>query len=99
MVSIKFLFWTLYKNIDVIMNLSFRFSHEILKAPTTTKCGHIFCGGCIRRVVSNKNNSGCPLCKCSVNRRELVIDEGKSQISSVCEELPTAFKADGMDDN
>jgi predicted RNA-binding protein YlxR (DUF448 family) len=57
--------------------------------PTMTKCGHMYCKGCIqKRVRSNKSNAQCPVCRKKISGRDLIRfygfdDFGCSQASSL----------------
>ncbi|KAK6638601.1 hypothetical protein RUM43_006868 [Polyplax serrata] len=82
---------------DFTSNLICSICQELFHKPVTTICGHSYCSTCIKRFLSNKDNSGCPLCKHPLKRYDLESSAVKQTLSEICRELPKAFLLDLKD--
>ncbi|XP_077281416.1 uncharacterized protein LOC143908037 isoform X2 [Temnothorax americanus] len=65
--------------------------------PTKTRCGHSFCKSCIGNVLRKKSAS-CPLCKMSLNRRNISKDDHLQICIERFKKLVTAIKNDSCID-
>ncbi|OWF51886.1 Breast cancer type 1 susceptibility protein-like [Mizuhopecten yessoensis] len=65
-----------------------------MKKPVSTKCGHQFCGFCLREFLKTKKSVPCPLCKEPVTKRSLVDRPHLSEIVDNVRSLVTAVELD-----
>ncbi|XP_024873681.1 uncharacterized protein LOC112455764 isoform X1 [Temnothorax curvispinosus] len=70
---------------------------ELMTEPTKTRCGHSFCKSCIGNVLRKKSAS-CPLCKMSLNRRNISKDDHLQICIEKFKKLVTAIKKDSCID-
>ncbi|XP_071554599.1 uncharacterized protein [Temnothorax nylanderi] len=70
---------------------------ELMTEPTKTRCGHSFCKSCIGNVLRKKNAS-CPLCKKSLNRRNISKDDHLQICIEKFKKLITAIDNDSCID-
>lgn len=66
--------------------------------PTKTRCGHSFCKSCIGKMLRKKNTT-CPLCKKSLNRRNVSKDDHLEACITKFTHLVTAVKLDSNIDS
>merc|ERR1712142_286307 len=45
-----------------------------LKVPVITPCAHVFCKGCIERVLETIKPSACPLCRTAIDTNDLLLE-------------------------
>ncbi|XP_018345623.1 PREDICTED: serine-rich adhesin for platelets-like isoform X2 [Trachymyrmex septentrionalis] len=66
---------------------------EFLTEPTKTRCGHSFCRTCVGKVLQMKD-ACCPLCKKSLNRRNISKDDDLQTYIEKFKNLVTAIQND-----
>ncbi|KAG5314647.1 BRCA1 protein, partial [Pseudoatta argentina] len=66
---------------------------EFLTEPTKTRCGHSFCKICVGKVLQMKD-ACCPLCKKSLNRRNISKDDDLQTYIEKFKNLVTAIQND-----
>ncbi|XP_069111444.1 serine-rich adhesin for platelets-like isoform X2 [Argopecten irradians] len=76
------------KNLECVICLDF------MKNPVSTKCGHHFCGFCLREFLKTKRSVPCPLCKEPITKRSLVERPHLSEIVNNVRSLITAIELD-----
>lgn len=74
------------------------FSLELMTEPTKTRCGHSFCKVCIGSILRKKSAS-CPLCKKSLNRRNISKDDHLQTCIEKFKKLVTAAEMDSHIDS
>lgn len=66
---------------------------ELMTDPSKTRCGHSFCRCCIGKVLQSKD-AHCPLCKKSLNRRNISRDDDMQIYIEKFNKLVTAIEMD-----